>query len=61
MANAGDENDAEHEARRARNRACTIRRRRANKRRRSMHRELDPEFVAVSERVSGLWWPTSPG
>jgi hypothetical protein len=49
-ANAGDENDADHEARRARNRARTIRRRRANERRRSMHRELDPEFAAISER-----------
>jgi hypothetical protein len=49
-ANAGDENDTDHEARRARNRARTIRRRRANERRRSMHRELDPEFAAVSER-----------
>jgi hypothetical protein len=48
-ANAGDENDADREARRARNRARTIRRRRANERRRSMHRELDPEFAAVSE------------
>jgi hypothetical protein len=49
-ANTGDENDADREARRARNRARTIWRRRANKRRRSMHRELDPEFAAVSER-----------
>jgi hypothetical protein len=49
-ANAGDENDADREARRARNRARTIRRRRANERRRSMHRELDPEFAGVSER-----------
>jgi hypothetical protein len=49
-ANAGDENDTDREARRARNRARTIRRRRANERRRSMHHELDPEFVAVSER-----------
>jgi hypothetical protein len=49
-ANAGDENDADREARRARNRARTIRRRRANERRRSMHRELDPEFAAISER-----------
>jgi hypothetical protein len=48
-ANVGDENDADREARRARNRARTIRRRRANERRRSMHRELDPEFAAVSE------------
>jgi hypothetical protein len=49
-ANAGDENDADREARRARNRARTIRRRRVNERRRSMHRELDPEFAVVSER-----------
>jgi hypothetical protein len=49
-ANAGDENDADREARRARNRARTIRRRRANERRQSMHRELDPEFAVVSER-----------
>jgi hypothetical protein len=49
-ADAGNENDANREARRARNRARTIRRRRANERRRSMHSELDPEFAAVSER-----------
>jgi hypothetical protein len=49
-ANAGDENDANREARRATNRARTIRWRRVNERRRSMHRELDPEFAAVSER-----------
>jgi hypothetical protein len=49
-ANAGDENDADREARRARNRARTIWRRRANERRLSMNRELDPEFAAVSER-----------
>jgi hypothetical protein len=49
-ANVGDENDADREVRKARNRAHTIRRRRANERRRSMHRELDPEFAAVSER-----------
>jgi hypothetical protein len=49
-ANAGNENDTDREARRARNRARTIRRRRANEHRRSMHRELDPEFAAVSER-----------
>jgi hypothetical protein len=49
-ANAGEENDTDREARRARNRACAIRRRRANERRRSMYRELDPKFVAVSER-----------
>jgi hypothetical protein len=47
--NVGDENNADREARRAKNRARTIRRRRANERRRSMHRELDPEFAAVSE------------
>jgi hypothetical protein len=49
-ANAGDENDADHEARRARNRARAVRRRRVNERMRSMHRELDAEFAAVSER-----------
>jgi hypothetical protein len=49
-ANAGDQNDADREARRASNRARTIRRRRVNERRRSMHRELDPEFLSVSER-----------
>jgi hypothetical protein len=32
-ANASDENDADHEVRRARNRARTIRRRRVNERR----------------------------
>jgi hypothetical protein len=49
-ANAGNENDADREARRARNKARTIQRRRANERRQSMHHELDPEFAAVSER-----------
>jgi hypothetical protein len=49
-ANTGDENDADREARRARNRDRTIWRRRANERRRSMHRELNPEFAAISER-----------
>jgi hypothetical protein len=49
-ANTGDESDADREARRAKNRARTIRRRRVNERRRSMHHELDPEFTAVSER-----------
>jgi hypothetical protein len=48
-ANAGDENDADREARKASNRARTIQRRRVNERRRSMHRELDPEFAVVSE------------
>jgi hypothetical protein len=49
-ANADDENDTDREARRARNRARTIRRRRVNERRRSMHYELDPEFAVVRER-----------
>jgi hypothetical protein len=49
-ASAGNDNDVDREVRRARNRARAIRRRRANERRRSMHRELDPEFAAVSER-----------
>jgi hypothetical protein len=49
-ANAGTENDADREARRARNRACTIWWRRVNERRRSMQHALDPEFTAVSER-----------
>jgi hypothetical protein len=49
-ANAGDENNADREARRTRNRARAARRRRVNERMRSMHRELDAEFSAVSER-----------
>jgi hypothetical protein len=49
-ANAGDKNDTDREARRARNRARVVRRRRVNERMRSMHRELDAEFTAVSER-----------
>jgi hypothetical protein len=49
-ANAGDENDTEREARRARNRICVVRRRRVNEHLRSMHHELDAEFAAVSER-----------
>jgi hypothetical protein len=49
-ANTGDENDTKREARRARNRARTARRRRVNKRMRYMHHELDAEFTAVSER-----------
>jgi hypothetical protein len=48
-ANAGDKNDAKCKARRARNRARAARRRRVNERMRSMHRELDAEFAAVSE------------
>jgi hypothetical protein len=49
-ANTGDENKADCEARRTRNRARATRRRRVNERMRSMHRELDAEFAAVSER-----------
>jgi hypothetical protein len=49
-ANAGDEDDADREARRTRNRARAARRRRVNERMQSMHRELDAEFAAVSER-----------
>jgi hypothetical protein len=48
IANAGDENDANHEARRTRNSSRIARRRRVNERMRSMHRELDAEFAAVS-------------
>jgi hypothetical protein len=47
-ANAGDENNADREARRARNRARTVWRTRVNERMRSIHRELDAEFAAVS-------------
>jgi hypothetical protein len=49
-ANAGDENDANREAQRTRNRARAARRRRVNERMRSMHRELDSEFAIVSEQ-----------
>jgi hypothetical protein len=49
-ANAGNENDADREAQRARNRARAVRQRRVNERMRSMHRELDAEFADVSER-----------
>jgi hypothetical protein len=48
-ANAGDKKDVDREARRARNRARAIWRRRVNERMRSMHHELDAEFAAVSE------------
>jgi hypothetical protein len=48
--NAGDENDTAREAQRARNRACAAQRRRVKERMRSMHRELDAEFAAMSER-----------
>jgi hypothetical protein len=50
IANASDEKDTEREARRARNRARAARRRRVNERIRSMHRELDAKFAAISER-----------
>jgi hypothetical protein len=49
-ANAGDENDTDREARRTRNRARAARRRRVNERMRSMHRELNAKFAAISER-----------
>jgi hypothetical protein len=49
-ANFGDENDTDREARRTRNRARVAHQRRVNERMRSMHRELDAEFAAVSER-----------
>jgi hypothetical protein len=49
-ANTSDENDANCEARRTWNRARAARRRRVNERMRSIHRELDAEFAAVSER-----------
>jgi hypothetical protein len=49
-ANAGDEIDADREAWRTQNRARTACRRRVNECMRSMHRELDAEFAAVSER-----------
>jgi hypothetical protein len=48
--NTGDKNDTEREARRARNRARAVRRRRVNEHMRSMHRQLDAKFTAVSER-----------
>jgi hypothetical protein len=48
-ANAGDKNDADREARRARNRAHAVWGRRVNVRLRSMHCELDAEFAAISE------------
>jgi hypothetical protein len=50
IANAGDENDTNREARRTRNRAHAAHQRRVNERMRSMHRELDAEFAAISER-----------
>jgi hypothetical protein len=48
-ANAGDENDADREAWRTRNRAHAARRRRVNERMRSMHREVDTKFAALCE------------
>jgi hypothetical protein len=48
IANAEDENDTKPEARRARNRARAAWQRRVNGHMRSMHRELDAEFAAVS-------------
>jgi hypothetical protein len=49
-AEAVDENDAKRDARRARNRACAVHRRRANERIRFAQRELDAEFAAADER-----------
>jgi hypothetical protein len=49
-ANASDENNTDREARRTWNKARAARRRRLNERMRSMHRELDTEFAAVSEQ-----------
>jgi hypothetical protein len=49
-ADAVDENNAERDARRARNRARAIRQRWANERARSAQRELDDEFAAADER-----------
>jgi hypothetical protein len=49
-ANAGDKNNADREAWRARNRARAVQRGRVNERMRSMHHELDAEFAVVSER-----------
>jgi hypothetical protein len=49
-ADAVDENDAERNVRRARNRARAVRRRWANERIRSAQRELDAEFAAADER-----------
>jgi hypothetical protein len=49
-ADAVDENDAERNARRARNRARVVRRRRADERIRSTQHELDAEFAAASEQ-----------
>jgi hypothetical protein len=49
IANTGNENDTDREARRTRNRARAACRRRVNERMRSMHRELHAEFTAVSE------------
>jgi hypothetical protein len=60
-ANAGDENDIEREARRARNRARAARRWRVNERMRSMHRELDPNSPARASGASEPPWLTSPG
>jgi hypothetical protein len=49
-ANAVDENDAERDAQRARNRTRAVRRRRANERLRSVQRELNAEFAAADKR-----------
>jgi hypothetical protein len=63
-ADAVDENDAERDMRRARNRARAVRRRRANERIRSAQRELDAEFAAADEQgfrtpVANIAWVTA--
>jgi hypothetical protein len=63
-ADAVNENDAERDAWRARNRARAVRRRRANERIRSAQRELDAEFAAADERgfrtpVANIAWVTA--
>jgi hypothetical protein len=50
IANAGYENNTDRKVRRTTNRARAARQRRVNERMRFMHRELDTEFAAVSER-----------
>jgi hypothetical protein len=57
-ADAVDENDAECDVRRARNRARVVRRRWANERIRSAQRELDAEFAAANERGFRTTWTT---
>jgi hypothetical protein len=53
-AKAVDENNAERDARRARNKARAVRRRRANERIHSAQRKLDAEFAAAPLRPTGV-------